>query len=252
MVSRDQHLDRMAASLQAWQRALAAAAAEGVVLEVDQAVGSIVPAAPSRSILNAVAGPRSMRWGTPALQEIGQAYDAAGVEIWGIWAHEDCCEGLQEAGLVLDSRPTAMALDLSELPVASEFDGVTVQRTRDLALLAGPLSSGYGFPTEMITGVLPRLLDHTRGWVAFVDGTPAAGLVTIECEGDAGVFMVASVPALRGRGAASSALRHALLEARELGCTGSTLQSSAMGHSLYRRLGYVDLGRYLLWERRSA
>ena len=249
-MSPDGHLERMAGSLQAWQRALGTAAAGGGVVKLHGVVGSIVPAARSRSILNAAAGARGMHWEASTLARLGELYDAAGIEAWGIWAHEDDGGGLDGSELVIDSRPFAMALDLSELPAPPAAEGVTVERTKDLAMLAQPLGAGYGFPAQLLTDGLPGLLDHTAGWVALIDGAPAAGLVIVDCRGDAGVFMVATAPELRGRGAASAALHHALLEARHRGCTTSTLQSSAMGHSVYARLGYVDLGRYVLWERR--
>ena len=246
----ERNLERMALSLRAWQRAVGASAAGGAVLEMDQAVASVVPATPTRSMLNAAAGPRGMPWDRSVVDRLGVAYEEAGIRVWGIWVHEDDAGGLGDAGLVIDSRPAAMALDLSELSAARPADGVTVEAVRDLSVLAQPLGAGYGFPPELLTSGLPGLLDHTRGWVAFADGEPAAGLVIVDCDGDAGVFMVATAPEFRGRGAASSALYRALLHAREEGSLTSTLQSSAMGHSVYARLGYVDLGAYLLWERR--
>jgi GNAT superfamily N-acetyltransferase len=253
MGSVDRYLHRMASSLGAWQRALGASAAGGGVFEVGEAVGSIVPVAPTRSILNTVAGPAGMQWESTTLQQVAAEYQAAGVQVWGLWAHErDPAGPLREMGLVIDSRPTAMAMDLSRLAAAPEHAGVTVQRTDDLAALAQPLGAGYGFPPKFLLSGLPGLLDHTQAWLAHMDGEPAAGLLIVSCDGDAGVYMVATAPELRGRGAASAALHHALLHAREQGCTTSTLQASDMGRSLYVRLGYEDLGRYLLWEHRGS
>jgi hypothetical protein len=201
----------MAASLRAWQATLGGSAAGGGRFEVEEAIGSVVPAAPTRSVLNAVAGPRGMRWRASTLEQVARRYEVAGIRVWGIWVHEDDAEGLGDAGLVIDSRPTAMALDLSQLSPAPPVKGVTVEAVRDLSVLAQPLGAGYGFPPELLTSGLPGLLDHTHGWVAFVDGEPAAGLLIVDCQGDAGVFMVATAPELRGRGAASSALYRALL-----------------------------------------
>ena len=153
---------------------------------------------------------------------------------------------------MLDSHPAAMALDLDGLQAADEPYGVDVEPTRDLALLAQPLGAGYNFPRELLTRGLPALLDHCEGWIAHVDRAPAAGLVIVVHEQDAGVFMVATAPELRRRGAAGHALRTALLDARRRGCTTSTLQASAMGQSVYAAMGYRTLGTYELWERRGA
>jgi GNAT superfamily N-acetyltransferase len=232
MFSRDELLARMARSLQAWQRALGNAAANGAVLEAGPLVGSVVPAAPSRSILN-----------------------AAGATAWGLWLHEDdasASAAARGAGLSLDSHPTAMALSLDAVAPIERRSELTVQRTDDLGLLAEPLSAGYGFPAGLLTAGLPRLLEHCCGWIARVDGRPAAGALTVAHDGDAGVFLVATAPDLRGRGAATALMQEALRHAREQGCETSTLQASRMGEPLYARLGYVGLGAYLLWEQRDT
>ncbi len=253
VIARDELLGRMARSIQGWQRALGRAAAGGAVLEVGRLVGSVVPAAPSRSILNAAAGPRGMTFTPALLRELAARYAEAGIAAWGVWIHEDetaACGALEAAGLTIDSRPTAMALDLAGLVPPPAPGTVSVAPVTDLAMLAEPLGAGYGFPPELLTRGLPGLLDSVEAWTGRVNDLPAAGAAIVRSEADAGVFMVATAPALRGRGAASTVLYHALARARESGCTTSTLQSSAMGRSVYARLGYVELGAYLLWEGR--
>lgn len=245
----------MARSIQAWQRALGSAAAGGAVLEIGALIGSVVPAAPARSILNAAAGPRGMPLETSLLREVALRYAAAGVSAWGVWVHEDDAiagAALASAGLSIDSRPTAMAMDLAELAAAPACvgDDMIVERTADLDVIAQPLSAGYGFPAALLASGLPRLLDHVEASVARIGGLPAAAAVVVRRGGDAGVFMVATAPELRGRGAAAAVVHHALVHARDRGCTTSTLQSSAAGRSVYARLGYADLGTYLLWEHR--
>jgi GNAT superfamily N-acetyltransferase len=129
-----------------------------------------------------------------------------------------------------------MAIELTTVIARAAPDKVSVERTDDLELLAGPLSAGYGFPPRFLTRGPPGLLDRCDGWVAHVDGTPAAGLLLVRHERDAGVFMVATAPEFRQRGVAGHALRTALLDARERGRTSSTLQSSALGRSVYAAL----------------
>jgi GNAT superfamily N-acetyltransferase len=189
------------------------------------------------------------------LEDLGVRYGAAGATAWGVWVQEHdtvAAAVLTRAGLTVDSRPTAMALDLAALGPAPGRDGVTVERTDDLALIAGPLSASYGFPAALLTSGLPGLLDQVEGWVGRVGGIPAAAVVVVRAGGDGGVFMVGTAPELRRRGAAGEALHHSLLRARDDGCTTSTLQSSSMGRSVYARIGYADLGVYQLWERRTG
>lgn len=248
----DTQLQRMTASLQVWQRALGRAAAGGRVLEIGGLVASVVPAARSRSLVNAAVLPHGGVLDARVLARLAEAYRDAGGEVWGVWVHDSnhaARAQLEDAGYARDSHPAAMALDLDGLGAADEPHGVEVEPTRDLALLAEPLGAGYKFPPEFLTQGLPALLDHCEGWIARVDGAPAAGLVIVVHEQDAGVFMVATAPELRRRGAAGYALRTALLDTRQRGCTTSTLQASAMGQSVYAAMGYGTLGTYELWER---
>ena len=76
--------------------------------------------------------------------------------------------------------------------------------------------------------------------------------MTHDHEGDCGVYAVATVPEARGRGLTSALLAHALADARERGCTTTTLEATRMGHSVYERLGYRPLGPVAMWERRRA
>ena len=88
-------------------------------------------------------------------------------------------------------------------------------------------------------------------YVARHDGRPAACLGIFDHEGDAGVELVGTIPEARGRGLASRLLLKALADARDRGCTISTLQATRAGYPVYARLGYRDFGRVQMWERRK-
>ena len=94
--------------------------------------------------------------------------------------------------------------------------------------------------------------DPVEIYLAYEDGEPAAGLATVEANGDCGVYCVATRPPSRGRGLASGLMRRALSEARDRGLTTSSLQSSEAGLRVYARLGYVDRGAMHVWERRAG
>src|SRR5512142_3034802 len=138
-------LQRMAASLQAWQRALGLAAGGGNVLELGGLVGSIVPAGRSRSLLNAAVVPHAGALDAALLARLGDAYRRAGGEVWGVWVHDGNHAAravLEEVGYVLDSHPAAMVLELDSLAPGAQPAGIEVERTDDLALLAEPLGAG--------------------------------------------------------------------------------------------------------------
>jgi len=59
-----------------------------------------------------------------------------------------------------------------------------------------------------------------------------------------GVYWVGTVPAARRRGAADAVTRHVTRAAFEQGARMVTLQASAAGEPVYRRMGYREVGRY--------
>src|SRR5690349_12383833 len=114
----DAALTAMSLSLQSWQRALGNAAAGGRVLVAGELVGSVVPIAPSRSLLNSAAAPHGAPIERHAIDELAAQYAGAGITCWGVWLHDADRAGanaLEAAGLVIDSEPTAMALELDAL-----------------------------------------------------------------------------------------------------------------------------------------
>lgn len=80
-------------------------------------------------------------------------------------------------------------------------------------------------------------------------GRSLAGAVSVE-EGDtAGVYLVATHPDARRRGLGALVMRALHADVRARGRTAAVLQASPMGHSLYQRLGYRDLGGWTNWVR---
>jgi GNAT superfamily N-acetyltransferase len=65
------------------------------------------------------------------------------------------------------------------------------------------------------------------------------------------ITLVATLPEARGRGMAGALIRRALADARERGCRTTTLVATRLGYPVYARLGYRDLGRLQMWERRK-
>ena len=84
--------------------------------------------------------------------------------------------------------------------------------------------------------------DHPKAehFIGFVDGEPAGIATVLFHSGVAGVYDVVTLPELRGRGVARAIMSRLLLEARRRGYGVSILHSTAMGHPLYRSLGYED------------
>lgn len=68
----------------------------------------------------------------------------------------------------------------------------------------------------------------------------------------AGIYLVATSHAARGRGLASEVMRGLLADAQARGCVAAVLQATSLGHGVYRRLGFRDLGAWTNWVRQPA
>jgi GNAT superfamily N-acetyltransferase len=242
--------DRQYASLREFCRLLGEAAPDSRVLELEGVLGAVVPAAPERSVVNSVTY-RDTDDLEQALLELAEAYEAAGVRAWTVWVpHFDAAAAalLERAGHVLDADPEAMAMELDALDVPAPADldldpeptVATVARLNDLA---------YTFDRNDFERAL-QTMPSLHCYVARDEGRPVCCATGHDWEGDFSVTFVATVPEARGRGLASRLLTLALREARERGCTTTSLQATKAGEPVYRRLGYRGLGPVQMWERR--
>jgi GNAT superfamily N-acetyltransferase len=143
-----------------------------------------------------------------------------------------------------------MVLELEQFDrqVAGDVDFAPEPRIADIAHL-NDLAYGYEGDFVRALGQLPEDVAHR--YVATLDSRPAAGMMTLDHEGDCLIAFVATHPEARGRGLATALMTRALLDARERGCATTSLQATKMGQPVYERLGYRDLGPIQMWERRK-
>lgn len=233
-------------------RALTDAVPGGRTVEVGSVAASIMPSVPDRSVVNCVTYGDAAEL-EHALPLLAAEYEAAGVRAWTVWVPRGepaATDALERAGHAFDGRPAAMALELDELRPA----GAAVELLGGATLeLVGRLNDlAYGTPGDFERGLRGAGSEPFDVYVAGLDGQPAGCVVTYDLHGDCGVYLVATVPALRGRGIAAALMTRALVAARERGCITSSLQATALGRPVYERLGFRDLGEIHMWERRPA
>ena len=240
--------------LEAFVRTLAAASPAGRLLEYPGVLGSAVPAAASRSVVNSVVYETAEELAA-ALAPLAVAYRHLGVKAWTVWTPEGdrpAARLLEAGGHRLDAAPAAMALALADLPEPDlgglDWDADAtpqeVARLNDLA---------YGWAGEGFTGALERIpFDSLRLYRARVDGETACVAAMIDRDDDCVLVMVATEPARRGAGIARRLCHAALAEARGRGLRTSTLQATKLGRPVYERLGYRTFGTIEMWERREA
>jgi GNAT superfamily N-acetyltransferase len=247
-------LEAMRANMRAFYRLLGERSPGGAVLERDGLLAAIVPACPNRSIVNAV-----VYDGVKALAANGEglraAYGRAGVHAWTVWVPEAdgaAARLLEQWGHRLDAKPRGMTLELTGV----DFDGAAEldwERTTDTGVVAAINEEAYGLPAGELASATTGVAGDPLGlYLARLDGASAACVATLDEKGDCGIYLVATARAAQRRGLASALMRQALLDARDRGCTTSSLQATKAGFPVYRRLGYQDVGAIEMWEWRAS
>ncbi|HKG35478.1 MAG TPA: GNAT family N-acetyltransferase [Solirubrobacterales bacterium] len=173
---------------------------------------------------------------------------------WTVWAPEGDMEvgrALEDAGHVLDAAPRAMgrSLDGVEEPDLTGIDW-TPEGAMEPACLIN--DHAYGIPEGTWIKGNGREPENYRTYLAELDGEPAATVATVRAGDDCVIWSVATERAARGRGLATALMRRALWDARQEGCSTTTLQATRAGRPVYERIGYRDFGALHMWELRPA
>jgi hypothetical protein len=100
-----------------------------------------------------------------------------------------------------------------------------------------------GLPSAIVQSLFGDIAargdDGTRVVVAYVDGTAAATAQLLPTAGVAGIYWVATRPALRRRGLAEVCTRAVTNAGLAAGARFAALQASHMGASVYARIGFL-------------
>jgi GNAT superfamily N-acetyltransferase len=240
----------MRANMRAFYGLLGRRAPGARVVERHGLTAAIVPSCPDQSVVNGVVydDPEALMH---VREELEATYRGAGVRAWRVWVPErdrEVRDWLSERGHELGPAPRAMSLELGGADL-TQLDGHDCRRSDDDAMLGELNEQAYGLPDGTFAPALAGLSgDPVTLYLAYEDGEPAACAAAVDTGGDCGIYCVATRPASRRLGLASAAIRLALAEARERGCTTSSLQSSESGFPVYARLGYLDLGAFEVWQ----
>lgn len=245
---------RQQQSQRAFYRALASGSPEAALLEFEGVQATVVPVRGWFSIFNS-AFYRDRPDLEGAYPSLAADYGAA-VKAWTVWVppgEARAAAFLQSQGHVLDSTPMLFA---------ASIDSLDLEQRRQLDLDPAPTwdsvaavnDRAHGVLEEWSMGAIFQTMSDpaSRLHIAREDGAPAAALIAREYQGDCYFWFVATVPEARRRGIASELMRHAVRDAAGRGCTTSSLESSKVAEPMYQGLGYLPLGRYEMWELRTA
>jgi GNAT superfamily N-acetyltransferase len=219
-------------------------------VEFDGVTAAVVPACPERSVVNCVIYSDADALGEH-LDQLDAEYERAGVSAWTVWVPEHDARAaslLEQAGHKLDARPAAMVRDLHDFELPPPLDLELIEP--DMEEAARINDAAYGFPGDFERAFHKLPAEPAHLYLALSDGVPACTLLTYEEDGECGIYLVATLPEARGRGLATAVMIHALLQARQRGCTTTSLQATQRGRPVYQRLGYRDIGAVHMWERR--
>lgn len=157
---------------------------------------------------------------------------------------------LQAQGFRGPFGPPGMALDLHTLDSQqATLPGLEIVPVTDSATLrtwAHTFIAGYELPLEWEAPLLQMMVDlglhfPIRNYLGYLDGEPVATSNLFLGAGVAGIQCVATLPRARGRGLGGALTLAPLFEARQMGYRAGVLQSSEMGFSVYRRLGFEQV-----------
>jgi GNAT superfamily N-acetyltransferase len=248
------YLERVVGGMCDFNRIVSASAPRGRLVELGGIVATVMPDVPERSVMNAVVYEQAGALAA-GLEELAATYDEAGVDRWLVWV--PAVDGqarrvLKRAGHRLDASPVAMAADLNGVgrPPRGALEHWTADG--DPALMAAVCDRAFLFGTAFSRALsgLPPHVAHV--YLATVDGEPVSCVLTSDQDGNCAVNAVATVPEAQGRGLSTALVGHALADARERGCTTTTLVATPRGRPVYQRLGYHAVCPIQQWERRDG
>jgi ribosomal protein S18 acetylase RimI-like enzyme len=160
----------------------------------------------------------------------------------------------RELGLTAGEHMPGMVANAGDLvgPAPSELEIVHVKTADGFAQALAIATEGFGAPEGFLTPLYMLEVTGLDGYELFLgrfegrDVTTAASFVV---DDDVGVFNVATPSQYRGRGYGAAITAHAVHEAFANGAELAYLQSSPLGESVYRRLGFREVVRYTLLTR---
>jgi GNAT superfamily N-acetyltransferase len=239
-------LDRMLATMRSAFSAMGRGQARWV--ERDGVGALVTPFVPNRSIVNAVICQPGA--------DLEAAYDwlseeFADIEAWTVWVPDTDGEQaafLESRGHKLDADPAMMVLDLKQFNPTGQLPEWKPALVEELARINDASYPWRDGSLEL--ALLESAYDDDEFRLYITADSCVLGVS--DCDGDAGVFFVATLPEARGRGLAGGLLAAAMVQARDRGCDISTLQATKVGEPVYARVGYQRFGSIQMWEKRRA
>lgn len=181
---------------------------------------------------------------------------------WSYWMCEDLLEGpvrrrargiLARNGLHVLTEPPGMVAD-SLRPPARPLPEIECRRVEDVPTrqcFAHIASITFDTPPAVARQVYePEGAWHGsyQGYVGYVDGVPVTTAAAVVAGGAIGFYSVGTLPAHRRKGYAEALMRQIYERlSLETGITCTVLQATESGFTLYRRMGYRPVTKFVVY-----
>ena len=195
--------------------------------------------------------------------EIRQHFQEKGVIMsWFVQTHEELDKlpkVLTSAGFVVAGTAPAMLASLRGLPEDPVIKpGVEVREVltgADLDSWIQTLQAVFQFSDELKPLFLGPCLKNGMGpdqqfrcFLASADGIAVGVSAIFRHQSEGGIFCVGTLPEVRGQGIGAVVTYAAMKAAADMGLERIVLQSSPLGESVYRKLGFQTVGNHERWS----
>jgi N-acetylglutamate synthase len=162
-------------------------------------------------------------------------------------------ERARRLGFTIAQTLPGMATTPGELRVpGSELDVLQVRTADGLAQALAVAATGFEIPAELLSALYlldVAALEGIEYYLARLGEKDVCTAIGFTVDDSVGIFNVATPPEFRRRGYGSVVTAHAVQAGFAAGAGFAYLQSSAMGESVYRGLGFRHVSTYTILVR---
>jgi ribosomal protein S18 acetylase RimI-like enzyme len=175
---------------------------------------------------------------------------------FNIMVREGRSPAVERAAVELGFQPTVripgMAVTPAELqqPDVPDLEVLRVETADGLAEALAVGAAGFGIPAELVASVYALEVAELEGlayYLARADGRDVATAIGYTVGEGVAIFSVATPPEHRGKGYGGAVTAQAVRDGFDSGAAFAVLQSSSMGEAVYKRLGFREVDRYVLY-----
>jgi ribosomal protein S18 acetylase RimI-like enzyme len=162
-------------------------------------------------------------------------------------------EAARALGLTATERVPGMAAAIEDIAEpTSELEVIRVATADGFAQALAVASEGFGLPEDFLAPLYMLEVTDLDGFEVYlgrIEGRDVTTAVGYLVDGDVGIYNVATPAEHRGRGYGAAITSHAVRQGFAAGAEFAYLQSSPIGESVYRRLGFREVVTYELLTR---